>query len=107
MSPNGEGNDDNAAQAPTTGHERASPEPAAVVIPPAHARSVESKALAMVLEVLSGMDARMQKMEASQARIDEDERMRGADENGLFASRLGAEFAGRQHREDLELSDLR
>ena len=57
--------------------------------------------------MLSGMDARMQKMEASQARINEDERMRGADKSGLFASIVGADFAGRLHRGALELSDLR
>ena len=107
MSPTGEGNDDNAAQEPSTGHERASREPDAVVIPPAHARSADSEALTKVLEMLSRMNARMPKMEASQARIDEEERMRGADESGLFASMLGADFAGRLHRGALELSDLR
>ena len=39
----------------------------------------------------------MQKMEASQARMDEDERMRGAHESKLFRSELGADFAGRLH----------
>uniref|UniRef100_A0AAV1TRR8 Uncharacterized protein n=1 Tax=Peronospora matthiolae TaxID=2874970 RepID=A0AAV1TRR8_9STRA len=52
--------------------------------------------------MLSGMDARMQKMKFSQARIDEDERMRGADESGLFASLRSADFAGRLHRGALE-----
>uniref|UniRef100_A0AAV1UDX3 Uncharacterized protein n=1 Tax=Peronospora matthiolae TaxID=2874970 RepID=A0AAV1UDX3_9STRA len=65
MGPNGEGNDDKAAQAPATGHERALPDPAAVFIPPAHARRADSGALANILEMLSVMDARMQKMKAS------------------------------------------
>ena len=108
MSPSTEGNDNDAAQQPpATGHERTSSEPAAVVIPPAHARSAESEALAKALEMLSGMDARMQKMEASQARIVEDERMRSADDSGRFISMLGADFAGRLHGGALKLSDLR
>ena len=104
MSPAREGNDDNVAQAPPTiGHERASPEPAAIVRAPC----VDSEAMGKVLEMLSGIDARMQKMEASQARIDEDERMCGTDESGLFASILGGDFAGSLHRGALELFDLR
>ena len=65
MSPNGEENDDNAPQAQATGHEKTSLEPAAVVIPPAHAMSADSEAPANILKMLSGMNARMQKMEAS------------------------------------------
>ena len=51
---------------------------------------------------------RMKKMELSQARIDEDERMRGAVESGMFSSMLGACFAGKQlHRDALDWSALR
>uniref|UniRef100_A0AAV1VNE6 Uncharacterized protein n=1 Tax=Peronospora matthiolae TaxID=2874970 RepID=A0AAV1VNE6_9STRA len=66
--------------------------------PPIHAKSADSEVLAKVLEMLSGMDARMRKMEALHARIKEDERMRGADESRLFTSTLEADFAGRLHR---------
>ena len=48
----------------------------------------------------------MQKMEASQARMDEDERMRGAHESELFRSELGADFAGRLHGGAMELEEL-
>ncbi|RMX68145.1 hypothetical protein DD238_008565 [Peronospora effusa] len=56
--------------------------------------------------MLTGMALRMQKMEASQARMDEDERMRGAHESDLFRSELGADFAGRFHGGAMELEDL-
>ncbi|RMX68213.1 hypothetical protein DD238_006537 [Peronospora effusa] len=56
--------------------------------------------------MLTGMDLRMQKIEASQARMDEDERMRGAHESELFQSELGADFAGRLHGGAMELEDL-
>uniref|UniRef100_A0AAV1T8V5 Uncharacterized protein n=1 Tax=Peronospora matthiolae TaxID=2874970 RepID=A0AAV1T8V5_9STRA len=96
ISPRQEENEDtNAAQAPpATGHERAADAPATVVSPIDHARSAEPDGLARVLEMLSGMDLQMQKMEPSQARMDEDERMRGAHEKELFRSELGADFAG-------------
>ena len=79
MSPRREENEDtNAAQVPpANGHKRAAAAPATGVSPTAHARSTEPDALARVLEMLTGMDLQIQKMEASQARIDEDERMRG------------------------------
>uniref|UniRef100_A0AAV1V017 Uncharacterized protein n=1 Tax=Peronospora matthiolae TaxID=2874970 RepID=A0AAV1V017_9STRA len=91
MSPRREGNEDtNAAQAPlATGHERAAAAPATVVFPIAYARSAEPDALARVLEMLTGMDLRMQKMEAFQARMDEDERMRGSQKIGLYRPELG------------------
>ena len=99
MSSNWEANDDtNAAQAPpATGHEKAVAAPATFVSPTAHARSADPDSLAKIFEMLTGMDLQMQKMEASQARMDEDERMRGAHESELFRSELGADFAGRLH----------
>ena len=108
MSPRQEENDDtNAARAPpATGRERAAAAPATVVSPTAHARSAEPDALARVLEMLTGMEFRMKKMEAFQARMDEDERMRGAHESDLFRSELGADFAGRLHGGAMELEDL-
>ena len=57
--------------------------------------------------MLGGMDERMKKMELSQARIDQYERMRGAVESGMFSSLLGADFAGKLHREALDWSDSR
>uniref|UniRef100_A0AAV1V999 Uncharacterized protein n=1 Tax=Peronospora matthiolae TaxID=2874970 RepID=A0AAV1V999_9STRA len=48
----------------------------------------------------------MQKLEASQARMDEDERTRGAHESELFRSELGEDFAGRFHGGAMELEDL-
>ena len=87
--------------AAATGHARAT-----VVSPTAHARSAEPDSLARVLEMLMGMDLRMQRMEASQARMVEDERMRGAHEIGLFRSELGADFAGRLHGGTIELDNL-
>ncbi|RQM09687.1 hypothetical protein DD237_008016 [Peronospora effusa] len=108
MSPTTASNDDNtASQAPPAiVHEKAASKSAAVVSPSAHARDADFEALAKVLEMLSGMELRMRKMEASQARFDEDEQMRGAEDSGLFSSMLGADFAG-THRGALELSDLR
>ena len=86
MSPNWEANDDtNAAQASSAiGHERAVAAPATVVSPTAYARSVEPDSLARILEMLTDINLRMQMMEASQARMDEDELMRGAYESELF-----------------------
>ena len=108
ISPRREANDDtNAAQAPpATGRARAAAAPATVVSPTAHARSAEPDALARVLEMLTGMEFRMKKMEAFQARMDEDERMRGAHESDLFRSELGADFPGRLHGGAMELEDL-
>ena len=108
MSPIQEVNDDtNAGQAPSaTGHESAASAPATVVSFTAHARSAEPDALARFLEMFTGMDLRMQKIEASQARMDEDERMRGAHESEMFRSELAADFAGRLHGGAMELKDL-
>ena len=108
ISPRREANDDtHAAQAPpANGHENAAAAPATVVSPTAHARSAEPDALARVLGMLSRMDLEMQKMKASQARMDEDESMRGAHESDLFRSELGADFAGRLHGGAMELENL-
>uniref|UniRef100_A0AAV1ULS3 Uncharacterized protein n=1 Tax=Peronospora matthiolae TaxID=2874970 RepID=A0AAV1ULS3_9STRA len=105
-SPRKEGNEDtNASQAPpATGHERAAH--ATVVSPITLAWSAEPDALTRVLENVTGIDLRMQKMKASQARMDEDERMRGAHEIEVFRSELGVDFAGRLHGGAMELMDL-
>ena len=109
MSPKTETTDDtNTAQTtPTTSRERAAYEPAVVIPPHTHARSAETDAIQKVLKMLGGMDERMKKMELSQASIDQDERMRGAVESGMFNSKLGAAFADKQHREALDWSDSR
>ncbi|CAI5725776.1 unnamed protein product [Peronospora destructor] len=109
MSPSTETTDDNnTAQAPPkNSHERAASEPTVVIPPHAHARSAETDAMQKVLEMLSKMDDRMKKMELSQERIDEDERMRGAVDSGMFSSMLGADFAGKLHRDALDFSDVR
>ena len=74
-----------------------------MVVPPhAHERNAENDALEKVLKMLNSMDERMKKTELSQARIDEDERMRGAVESGIFSSKLGADFAGKLHRDALD-----
>ena len=108
MSPNWEANDDtNAAQASSAiGHERAVAAPATVVSPTAYARSVEPDSLARILEMLTDINLRMQMMEASQARMEEAERMRGAHEREPFRSELGADFAGRLHGRVMELKGL-
>ena len=108
MSPITEANDDtNAAQArPATGHKMAAVASAAVVSPTAHARSAETDALTKVFEILTGMDMRLQEMEESQARMEEDERMRVAAEREMFSSMLGADFEGGLHGGALELADL-
>ena len=54
-----------------------------------------------------GMDDHMKKTMLSQARIDQDERMRGAVDIGMFSSMLGADFAGKLHRDALDWSDMR
>ena len=108
MSPRRKANDDtNAAQArPATGHKIAAVASAAVVSTTAHARSAETDALTKVFEILTGMDMRLQEMEESQARMEEDERMRVAAEREMFSSMLGADFEGRLHGGALELADL-
>ena len=108
MSPTTEAKDDTDAEQarPATGHERAVVAPAAAVSPTAHARSAETDALAKVLEMLMGMDMRLQKMEASQARMDEHESMSGAAEREISSSMLVVDFAGRLHGGALELADL-
>uniref|UniRef100_A0AAV1VHV0 Uncharacterized protein n=1 Tax=Peronospora matthiolae TaxID=2874970 RepID=A0AAV1VHV0_9STRA len=109
MSPSLQMKDDaNTAQAPpTTSHQRAATEPAVVVPPHAHERSADTNALERVLTMLGGVEERMKKMELSQARISEDERMRGAVDSGMFGSMLGADFAGKLNRDALDWSDLR
>ena len=57
--------------------------------------------------MLSGMDDCMMKMELSQARIDDEERMRGAVDSGMFTSMIGTDFSGKLHRDALEWLDLR
>uniref|UniRef100_A0AAV1V3E3 Uncharacterized protein n=2 Tax=Peronospora matthiolae TaxID=2874970 RepID=A0AAV1V3E3_9STRA len=52
------------------------------------------------------MDLWMHRMEASQARMDEDERMRGTQESELYRSNNGAELAGKLHYSSLELMAL-
>ena len=108
MSPSSQKIDDaNKAQAPpTTSHERAASDPAVVVPPHVHERSADTNALERVLNMLSGMDERMKKMELYQAKLDEDERMQGVVDSGMFGSMLGADFAGRLHRDALECSEL-
>ena len=56
--------------------------------------------------MLSGMNERMKKMELSQSRLAEDERMQGAVDSDMFGSMIGADFAGRLHRDALECSKL-
>ena len=46
-------------------------------------------------------------MDLSQARVDQDERMRGAVDSEIVTSLLGADFAGKLHRDALDCSDLR
>uniref|UniRef100_A0AAV1VE91 CCHC-type domain-containing protein n=1 Tax=Peronospora matthiolae TaxID=2874970 RepID=A0AAV1VE91_9STRA len=107
MIPNGSSDDNYTAQAPpTTSHARAASEPAVFVPSHAHARSADNDALEKVLKLLSGMDERVKKMELSQARNDLNERMRGAVESGMFTSMLGADFAGKLHRDALDCFDL-
>ena len=108
MSPSSEKKDDaNTAQAPPTpSHERAAAEPVVVVLPHAHERSADADSLERFLTRLIDMNERMKKMELSQARLAEDERMQGAVDSGMFGSMLGADFAGRLHRDALECSEL-
>ena len=108
ISPSTDRNDNNAAQAPpVAGYKVASEKPVVVFTTLAYARSADYEVLAKALDILFGIDARFRKNEAIQARIDEGERIRAADESGLSASMLGAEIADRLHGKALELSDLR
>ena len=50
--------------------------------------------------MLDALSSRMERMETSQIRINEDERIRGAIERGLFASSLGANLGTRTMRMD-------
>ena len=108
MSPSSEKKyDANMVQvSPTTSNEKAEAEPAVVVPPHAHEKSADTDAPERVPTMLSGMGERMKKIKLSQARLAEDERMRGPADSGMFGSMLGADFAGRLHRDALECSEL-
>ena len=96
VSPTTEANEDtNAAPARRDpGHGKSAVAPDAFVTPTAHVSSAEADALAKVLEMLTGKDMCLQKTEDSQARKDEDERMRGAGEIEMYSLMRGADFAG-------------
>uniref|UniRef100_A0AAV1U7H6 Uncharacterized protein n=1 Tax=Peronospora matthiolae TaxID=2874970 RepID=A0AAV1U7H6_9STRA len=53
--------------------------------------------------MLMGLEGRMERMEASQMQMDENERFRGAIESGLFSSLLGRNMgnAGPMHQDAL------
>ena len=99
--------DDTKAVPATEGHARALPSRAAslgraaipprtkavVIDAPVHERSSATDEI--ILAALAALSNRMEKMETSQMRIDEDERMRGAIESGMFASALGANMGVR------------
>ena len=59
-----------------------------------------------ILEMMVWMNERMKKMELSQTKIDQDERIYGAVDNEIFSLMLGAELAGKLHRDALDLPDL-
>uniref|UniRef100_A0AAV1UQE2 Uncharacterized protein n=1 Tax=Peronospora matthiolae TaxID=2874970 RepID=A0AAV1UQE2_9STRA len=106
MSPNGSSDDNYTAQAPRD-YRKGTPRAASCTSHAhAHARSADNDALEKVLKLLNGMDERVKKMKLSRARIDQDERMRGAVDSGMFTSMLGADFAGKLHRDALDCSDL-
>nr|BAP68813.1 RxLR effector candidate protein [Hyaloperonospora arabidopsidis Emoy2] len=99
-------NDTNAASEPA-GHARASPGRAAspsraptppraaavVGDPPTHER--RSATEENILSALAALLDHMEKMETSQMLTNEDERMRGAIESGLFASALGENMSAK------------
>ncbi|CAH0483067.1 unnamed protein product [Peronospora belbahrii] len=53
-----------------------------------------------ILAMLNALSSRMERMEASQIKLDEDKRMRGAIEIGLFASSLGVNLGAATMRID-------
>ncbi|RMX69903.1 hypothetical protein DD238_001806 [Peronospora effusa] len=57
-----------------------------VVDPPTHGRGEDVNE--RILKMLMGLEGRMERMESSQMQIDENERLRGAIEIGLFTSLL-------------------
>ena len=96
-------NDAKAATPAAAGHARASPArptsaPAVVDNLSAHERSPTKED--KILTMLDALSSRMERMETSQIRIDEDKRMRGVIESGIFASALGAYLGTRTMRMD-------
>ncbi|CAI5729375.1 unnamed protein product [Hyaloperonospora brassicae] len=71
--------------------ERASPAPTEEVATAARERGSED-VNKRILNALLGLEERVMRMEASQIKAEEDERMRGAIESGRFSSALGREF---------------
>uniref|UniRef100_A0AAV1UHK3 Uncharacterized protein n=1 Tax=Peronospora matthiolae TaxID=2874970 RepID=A0AAV1UHK3_9STRA len=100
MSPN-DSSDDAAQAPPITGRERTVTPPAEVVDPPTHERGADVNE--RILKMLMGLEGRMERMEASQMHMDENERLRGAIESGLFSSLLGRNMgnAGPMHLDAL------
>ncbi|KAL0582653.1 hypothetical protein ABG067_007391, partial [Albugo candida] len=100
MSPNDSSND-TAQSPPITGHERTVTPPAEVVDPPTHERGADVNE--RILKILMGLEGRMERMEASQLQMDENERLRGEIESGLFSSLLGRNMgnAGPMHLDAL------
>ena len=74
MSPNESFN--TAQVPPSSGHERAVAAPAEIIDPPAHERGADTNE--RILKILMGLEGRMMRMEASQQKMDENERLRGA-----------------------------
>uniref|UniRef100_A0AAV1VDE4 Uncharacterized protein n=1 Tax=Peronospora matthiolae TaxID=2874970 RepID=A0AAV1VDE4_9STRA len=89
--------DDNKAspsRAASPGRAAISPRSAAVLRDvPAHERS--SATDENILAVLAALSDRMEKMQTCQIRIDEDKRIRGAIESGMFPSAVGANMGAR------------
>uniref|UniRef100_A0AAV1V901 Uncharacterized protein n=1 Tax=Peronospora matthiolae TaxID=2874970 RepID=A0AAV1V901_9STRA len=67
--------------------------PGVVEVPPARERSEATDD--KILAALAAVTDRLSKLESSQRVRDEDERMLGAVESGMFASKLGANMRGR------------
>ncbi|CAI5734009.1 unnamed protein product [Peronospora farinosa] len=65
-----------------------------VVDSSAHERGEYSDISARILTALENMTSRMDRLEMSQMKIDEIERLRGAIDSGLFDSALGREIGG-------------
>ena len=72
----------------------------------AHAKSEETDELTKILEVNTSMVMHLEKLEASQARMEEYERLRGAVKSQMFSSMLGVDFAERFHGGARKLADL-
>uniref|UniRef100_A0AAV1VBX8 Integrase catalytic domain-containing protein n=1 Tax=Peronospora matthiolae TaxID=2874970 RepID=A0AAV1VBX8_9STRA len=75
----------------TTTAKRTAPAPAEDVATAARERSSED-VNKRILNALLGLEERVMRMEASQIKTEEDERMRGAIESGMFSSALGRDF---------------